>query len=139
VRYSDAEEMAAALEPLLAGDVPHGRSRFPRIGVAAALAVAVLAGGGLWLVSLLDGNAVRSADVSFITRPHFGADVFLDGEPALDPDGAPHQTPCTIEGLPARPHHVEFRLPGQPRLDAGTFDFAEVGQITASWPTTTSP
>jgi len=135
-RYRDAQEMASALEQLLVDGGETARPRSRRTVIAMGVAVIALAavGVGIGLSSLFDEVTPSSVDVSFITLPHFGAEVYLDGKPTLDDRGEPHTTPCTVEGVSARAHHVEFRLAGQPRLDAGEFDFAEIRQITATWP-----
>ncbi len=66
--------------------------------------------------------------VNFISDP-FEAAIYLDQKPLLKHDQTPYQTPCTIEGLPARAHHVLFKHDGLPDQDAGRIDFATTRQV----------
>ncbi|MFV2067168.1 MAG: hypothetical protein ACC645_09335 [Pirellulales bacterium] len=59
--------------------------------------------------------------------------VLIDGQQQATFDGQPYTTPCTIEDLPARRHHVIFRLSGRPDLDAGEVDFGRSREIKAHW------
>ncbi len=72
--------------------------------------------------------------VNFITVPHHEASVLIDGVQQFRADGLPYLTPCTIDGLSPQPHHVTFSLPNHPDLDAGTVDFRDTRQLTATWP-----
>lgn len=132
-RFPSAVEMAAALEEVLE---PSGPPRPGSTGKRiASFTIAVLLAGGIAVSAiLLFRPAHERVDVSFITAPYHDAVVYLDGEPAVSPDGTLYRTPCTVEGVPARPTRVEFRLEGHPTLDAGSIDLAESRQIKASWP-----
>jgi len=66
--------------------------------------------------------------VNFITDP-FEATIYLDDRPLLRNDQTAYQTPCTIENLPARPHHIRFKHDGLPDQDAGRIDFATTRQV----------
>jgi serine/threonine protein kinase len=129
-RFQSAGAMAGALEELVERGVP-GRRSVSRRGLLAGAGALLLAAAAA--VYLMTGRDPGLVDVNFITRP-FDAAVYLDGKPVERADRTPYRTPCTVEGLPARPHHVEFKLEGYPTLDAGSFDFAETRQITVSWP-----
>jgi serine/threonine protein kinase len=99
----------------------------------------LLAAASVGLVSVLGGASFwltwpARVHVNFTTYP-FEAMVILDGTPQTTPDRRPYTTPCTIDGLPARPHHVVFRLSGRPDLDLGEIDFAKSRQVEAQWET----
>lgn len=133
-RYRDARQMQEALEELLKRGIP-GRRSVPRRNLLAGVGALFLLAAAGYLVIRQGAGPVS---VNFITRP-FDAVVYLDGSPVEGPDKTPCRTPCTIEGLSARSHHVEFKLEGYPVLDAGVFDFAEVRQISVSWPPARAP
>ncbi len=79
-------------------------------------------------------NRPSRVDVNFVTEaPFFEASIYLDGRQQRQPDGTPYATPCTIENLPARVHHVLFTRDGLPDHDIGQVDFAEVRQVVARW------
>lgn len=127
-RFRDAREMredlcarrrAAEAQPTL-----HSRSRLIPAALASLLLVAIL----VWAAWFMPPGRTH---VNFITDP-FEATVYLDGR-LMQRDGEPYRTPCTIDDLPTRPHHVEFRLEGYPPLDAGEQDFSEIRQIAARW------
>jgi hypothetical protein len=103
-------------------------------GICAALVLASAATIALAPALFRD----RRVTVTFITEPHPGATVILDGVPLLGPDDRPSATlpttPCTIDGIPAGIHSVAFRLEGHPDLDAGTIDFRSTRQVIARWP-----
>jgi hypothetical protein len=77
--------------------------------------------------------------VNFVTDP-YEATVYLDGKLQSGPNGVAYRTPCTIQGLTPRPHHVRFRwdedsgvfeLPGRDgTVDAGMIDFSENREVT---------
>ena len=121
-RFSDARAMLAALA------APAGAtSRLPRRRLFAAACVAgvlAIAGVGVW--TLLP----RQVDVSFVTEP-FEANIYLDGVLLLDAEGQAYTTPCTVNHLPARSYHVAFECAGQPRWEAGPYDFAQTPQIVS--------
>lgn len=132
LRYRDCGAMRAALEVTLAATP--GRSTIWRplaalAGLAALLAVAVWYG--------LSNRVTANVDVNFVTHP-FDAAVLIDGRPALDADGRPAATPCTIERVPAGPHRVVFRHPQRPDLDAGVINFNNTREVVAWWPDTGS-
>jgi serine/threonine protein kinase len=128
-RYPHAAAMAEALETALRDQDSHASGRW-RSAALAVVAGIVLVASAIFLLS----KAPSQAEVSFITLPHFGASIYIDGKQAFREDGTPYETPCTVEGVPARECRVEFRLEGQPTLDAGSFDFSETRQITVTWP-----
>ncbi|MCL4195325.1 MAG: serine/threonine protein kinase, partial [Thermoguttaceae bacterium] len=125
-RFRDAREMRQNLFELRrdaeAQPTLRSRSRLIPAALAALFLVAILAWAA-WFIP------PRRTHVNFITDP-FEATVYLDGR-LMQRDGDPYRTPCTIEDLPARPHHVEFRLDGRPPLDAGEQDFSQIRQIMA--------
>lgn len=124
-RFQTAAEMAAELQtPRPDAAVRHSRRRFL---VAAASTVAVLAAGGFayW------ATRPPRVHVNFITLP-YEATVHLDGRQMMRTDVTPYTTPCTIDGLPARVHHVVFKCEDIPDYDAGSFDFATTRQINVS-------
>ena len=82
--------------------------------------------------------AVELVDVSFVTVPYYyEAKICVDGELLTQGDGTPYTTPCTVEGLAAGPHRVEFERNGQ-RWNAdprdAAFDFARTRQIVSKLP-----
>jgi len=147
-RFGDAEEMLGALDRLKATERLRKR-RSP--AYAAALVICAALGLVVWGFSrygtrrpnlvadtpqprLFDGaHQGALVHVNFVTHP-FEAEVFLDGEKALDADGKPFTTPCTIHNLPAGVHRVVFELPGRPPLDAGQVDFSREREIDCTWP-----
>ncbi len=130
-RFQDARPMLGELEP--SPEAASGRPRAQwRILAAAACAVAALVIG----IFTLWPTPPERVHVNFITEaPFFEATVYLDGRQQMETPDRPYTTPCTIENLPARVHHVVFRLQGLPPVDAGEVDFAEVRQIMARWET----
>ncbi len=128
-RFPDARAMLRELESSQRQAASHGtRSQRRAILALAGLAVASsLAGAGIW------ASLRRVVHVNFVTHP-FGATIHLDGSLQKDTDGTPYHTPCTIEGLPPRVHHVEFRHPNRETpLDAGEQDFAKQRRVTKDW------
>lgn len=128
-RFRDAREMREDLFARRRASEAHPtlRSRYRLIPAALAallLLVAILAWAAWFMPS-------KRTHVNFITDP-FEATIYLDGR-LMQRDGEPYRTPCTIEDLPARPHHVEFRLDGWPPLDAGEQDLSQIRQIAARW------
>ena len=93
---------------------------------AAVVVLLVCAAVGFWLT-----RAAR-VHVNFVTHP-FEATIYLDGTLQKDAQGNPYQTPCTIEDLPPRVHHVEFRHEKLGRRDAGPRDFARERRIETRW------
>lgn len=133
-RFRDAREMAAELaarEPESGLCRRWSRRRIILSSGAAAICL-VLAAVGAWFSWPAPAQRPVGVDVSFITRP-YEAMIYLDDELLKDEDGRPYRTPCTIEGLPARVHHVQFQYDGGSRQDAGLIDFATVRQITADF------
>ncbi|NQT11898.1 MAG: serine/threonine protein kinase [Planctomycetes bacterium] len=106
-----------------------GRQR-RRVTVAIAGLTVVVA---LAAVLLLPREPDR-VHVNIITEgPLFEATVFLDGEQVLHPDGTPVRTPCTVDDLPARAHHVVLKHEQLPDHDLGEIDFDETRQIVVRW------
>jgi hypothetical protein len=126
-RFCDAREMLAALTAAERHPVPSRRLGWFAMaaGMVAAAALAVS-----WM------RRVEPVGANFVTEP-YEATIYLDGRLLRTPDGAPHRTPCTIQGLSAGPHHVVFQWDADGgsadtgKLDAGTIDFAENRQIAA--------
>jgi len=133
-RFRDAQEMLAELMKVpgtVSVQCPPNRraKRFLAPLPIATLAVVVLlvcAAVGFWLT-----RAAR-VHVNFVTHP-FEATIYLDGTLQKDAEGNPYQTPCTIEDLPPRVHHVEFRHEKLGRRDAGPRDFARERRIETRW------
>ncbi|MHC4398171.1 MAG: serine/threonine-protein kinase [Planctomycetota bacterium] len=127
-RFRDAREMLAELEP----GKPRPAARWagsPRRVVGSIV--------GLFILSILAAvaywaNRPPRVHVNFVTDP-FEATIYLDDAPQSDDDGNLRRTPCTIEDLPARPHHVVFKHDELGMLDAGWPDFAEQRRIKKSW------
>ena len=94
--------------------------------VAAAAAILAMLGVAYFLTT------PPRVHVNFTTYP-FEATILLDGVEQRGPDGSLLKTPCTIDGLPARQHHVVFRISGLPDLDAKTIDFSATRDIVARW------
>ncbi len=67
-----------------------------------------------------------------IKQSNYEATIYLDGRRMRQANGTPYTTACTIEGLPARVHHVVFKCEDIPDYDAGRFDFATARQIKVS-------
>ena len=128
-RFRDADQMLLELERCQGESAAGKRSRRRLIAAVAGLVVASsLAGVGIW------ASRWRGVHVNFITRP-FGATIYLDHE-LQKHDGRPYRTPCTIEDLPPRVHHVQFRHDEwDAPLDAGPHDFARERRIVEHWPT----
>ncbi len=126
-RFSDAVKMLAELEttPSTSRHPPGGIPRRTLV-TAAAIACGLLMLGS-WIAW------PRSAHVNFVTQP-FEATVSLDGKLQRDADGNPYRTPCTINGLPPRVHHVVFKLDDRTPLDAGRRDFGQLRRIDQRWP-----
>ena len=128
-RFRDARQMLRKLEAGQREAASAGtRSRRRVIVAVAGLVMASsLAGAGIW------ASRWRAVDVSFITRP-FGATIYLDDRLQKDAAGVPYHTPCTIEDLPPRVHHVEFRHDERATPpDAGPQDFAKERRIAKHW------
>ncbi|MHC4399565.1 MAG: serine/threonine-protein kinase [Planctomycetota bacterium] len=128
-RFRDARQMLRKLEAGQREAASAGtRSRRRVITAVTGLVVASsLAGLGIW------ASRWRGVHVNFITRP-FGATIYLDNTLWKDADEVPYRTPCTIEGLPPRVHHVQFRHDERDTpLDAGQQDFAKQRRIVKHW------
>jgi len=121
-RFKTATEMAAELQTQQS-EASVRRSR-RRILTACACTLAVLAMGGFgyW------ATRPPRVHVNFITLP-YEATIYLDDEQMMRTNETPYTTPCTIDGLPARVHHVVFKCEDIPDYDAGHFDFATTRQI----------
>ena len=135
-RFDDASVMLGALERSIDSAARPVRALRQ---VVIALACILVVGGLVW-------GGVRSFDrpsdpgpvetsrvhVNFVSYP-FGATVLLDGEVVLDAEGQPVMTPCTIEGLAARPHDVVFQHGDLPDLEFGAVDFGGQRQVVGAW------
>ena len=131
-RFRDAGEMLAALEKAVEAVTARPPAARPRKRIPALLALAALAA-----IAVFAGKSFRSASpplvpVSFVTHP-FEATIWLDGRQLLDTGGSPYTTPCTVEGLPARTHHVVYWHAERGTLDAGPRDFARERRIEGRW------
>ncbi len=127
-RHPNASAMQCELvfepEPLA-----RARRRRPAIAFMAGLAVVVALAAALFLPREPD-----RVHVNFITDgPLFEATVFLDGEQLHHSDGTPARTPCTVDDLPARVHHVVLKHEEWPDRDLGEIDFAETRQVVVRW------
>ena len=130
-RFRDARQMLAELSVDGTQPVKSRRARWLAL-TAVAITVAVLALP--WM------HGVARVKTNFVTQP-YEAMIYVDGKLLCRPDGTPYRTPCTVEGLTARPHHVVFQWDGQTnpfdtegtdvKLDAGLVDFAVSRQVTA--------
>ncbi len=128
-RFQDARRMAGELEGCRPGRTTR-RARLRRRIVAgtAALGVALcLAAAVLW------AGRQPHVHVNFVTHP-FEATIWLDDTLQVDGDGNAYRTPCTIEDVPARVHHIVFKRAGLADRDAGQIDFASTQQIVARFP-----
>ena len=123
-RFSDARGMLAELESG-PGKSPRRKRTRRRVTIAAWIAtVAAAVAATFWLTQ------PERVHVNFITEAtYFEAQIYLDGEQQLHLDGTPYTAPCTIDGLPARVHHVVLRRAGLPDRDLGRIDFSETRQI----------
>ncbi len=71
--------------------------------------------------------------ISFVTYP-YEATIYLDDQLLRNAASEPYTTPCTIDGLVPGTHRVAFQWGGQPRQDAGQYDFARTEQIVVNRP-----
>jgi serine/threonine protein kinase len=125
-RFRDCREMSEALKPLRAVTSQVDWRRHI-IAAIAGVAVALCAAAAIFWATLPE-----QVHVHFVTHP-FEAAVYLDDELQVDAKGEPVRTPCTIEGLAPRSHHVVFEREGFPRLDAGRRNFARERRIEEQW------
>ena len=127
-RFPSAREMLAKLEAnKRQTEVRPARRRRQIIAAVTGVLIAFgLAALGWW------GYRSQRVPVSFVTYP-FEATIYLDGTLQKEARGDPYQTPCTIENLPPRVHHVEFRHHEFGRLNAGHWDFAKHRRIVKPW------
>jgi serine/threonine-protein kinase len=129
-RPGDARAMLAelaALEPAASERATLTARRVWLATAATALLAAALGGLASWL------SQPDSIHVNFATYP-FEAQIYLDGTLQTTAAGQVLLTPCTVDDLPARPHHVVFRRPGYPDLDVGQIDFRQTRDISSRWP-----
>ena len=133
-RFPDARAMLAELnEPIPPSAARPAWNRRRTIAAAACLLVAGSAiAMALWLDPAAQSPAAQKVDVNFISHP-YEATIYLDGKQLLDPDGLPEKTPCTALDLSPKVHHVVFKRPGHPDLDAGKFNFANTREIEVTW------
>ncbi len=125
-RFQDAPAMIAELDshprPLARRQSRRLRSASCICGLTAIVALAVFL---LW-------PAADPVRVNFITDESlFEATIHLDGRELRRPDGAPFTTPCTVEDIPGRVHHVVLRRDGLPDRDLGEIDFSQTRQVVA--------
>jgi len=121
-RFGTATEMAAELQTQPSGtSVRRFRRRILAV-CTCSLAVLVAGGFGFW------ATRPPRVHVNFITVP-YEATIHLDGQPMKREDETLYTTPCTIDDLPARVHHVVFRCEDMPDYDAVHVDFATTRQI----------
>lgn len=118
---------ARAMLTELAASGGAGR-RPPRRLVLGTIAAAGLCAAGGWAAWLYTAAHGELCEVSFITDP-FEAKIYVDGVLQRDSEGNAYTTPCTVPDLRARKCRVEFEWTGQPRYDAGRYDFARTQQI----------
>ena len=124
-RFQDAPAMLADLDsdPIRRA-LQRGRRRRTIsciCGLAAIVSVAAI---------LLWPRKPDLVQVNFITHQSlFEATILLDGRELLQPDGTPFTTPCTIDDVPGRVHHVVLRRDGSPDRDLGKIDFAKTRQV----------
>ncbi len=123
-RFRDAGQMLRELEAWKPEtEVRPARWRRRIIAAAAGVLIAFgLAALGWW------GFRPQRVQVNFVTDP-YEATIYLDGTLQKDASGDSYRTPCTIEDLPPRVHHVEFEHHEFGRLDAGDWDFAKHRRI----------
>ena len=127
-RFPDAGRMLAELVPPEPQTVAQHRQTRRRLSVlVASVAVTLVVAWAAWWAT-----HPGRVHVNFITEP-FEATIYLDGTQLLDPEDRPYRTPCSVPDLPAREHHVVFRLEGRDNLDAGRVDFAETREIIQRW------
>jgi hypothetical protein len=124
-RFQTAAEMAAELQTQRPDRAVRRSRRWILLAAAGTLAVLATGGLGYW------ASRPPRVHVNFITLP-YEATIYLDDRRMMRASGTPYTTPCTIEGLPARVHHVVFKCEDIPDYDAGRFDFATTRQIKVS-------
>ena len=144
-RPADARAMAAMLDDLVHDD---GQLRTwlqtPVVWVTAMSAVLLTTAALIWpglgnrpdVPNASDSANVSAADetvaVSFITEP-FEAEILVDGQTLLGPDGTAYRTPCTVPDIPPGEHDLVFRRDGNPDLPAGRIDFTTTREVDMSW------
>ena len=127
-RFADARRMLDELQTNLSA-ANACRSRGPRRAVVAIVGMALALGltaAGFW------ASRPRLVHVNFVTHP-FEATILLDDIQQVDGDGTPYKTPCTIENLSARVHHVTFQHDERSDLILGPRDFAKDRRIEVEW------
>ncbi|MBN1588945.1 MAG: serine/threonine protein kinase [Pirellulales bacterium] len=134
-RFSEAGQMLRALDRRL--DEPPCPAKPRRLLVAGLLGVvaaALVVGAAFWFFH------VPRVSVNFITYPTFDATILLDGRPLKAADGKTLLvTPCTVDQLPGRVHHVVFQHPNEGDLDYGQVDFRTTRQVVGRWKTVNQP
>ena len=128
-RFQDARAMVAELLGSERQAVPSPVGRPRRMVVAAAGTLLVLLVGAVLAIWATRPPRVH---VNFVTYP-FEAEVYLDGEVLTNAGGIPYRTPCTVDDLPARVHHVRFKHRDRGELDHGPVDFRGNRQVVARW------
>jgi serine/threonine protein kinase len=132
---ADAERRPADARAMLAELTSPGPTaqRLPRRLLLGTIAAAALCAAGAWAAWMFTVGPSELCEVNFITDP-FEAKIYVDGVLQCNPEGNAYTTPCTVPNLRARSCRVEFQWAGQPRWDAGLYDFARTQQIVARRP-----
>ncbi len=128
-RLADAGAMLAELAACDSG-ISESPTRVPRRVVVSAAAIAAMLLVGA-LISWLSRPPL--VHVNFVTYP-FEARIILDGEELRSPsDGVAYTTPCTVDNLTSRSHHVVFRHDRRRDLDMGIIDLGMHRQVVGRW------
>jgi serine/threonine protein kinase len=127
-RLADAGEMLGAMASEQGGSRGIRKRRRILVSMGAVVVATVLGVAAWW------ATRPPRVHVNFVTYP-FEATIYLDGTLLVDAEGHPRVTPCTVDDLPARVHHVVFKHSNEATdHDAGEIDFAQQRQIVARWP-----
>jgi len=112
---------------------PIGQGGFGRVWLATNRTTGHLRAAMLMIAGVVFWTSRPSrVYVNFVTYP-FEARICLDGKELGRTDGTPYRTPCTVEHLPARVHHVVFKHDERDDLDEGPVDFAQTRQVVGRW------
>ena len=137
-RFRDAGAMLAELE---ASESRRRRSRRRVLVWSASVALAAVAVTEvLWLTvpwrqaSVMEATVPPEVEVNFLTEPHYGATIWVDGRSLRDTDDRPYATPCTVPNVPTGEHQLVFKHAQHGNLPAGRIDFVTVREVEARWP-----